>query len=100
MATRRHFAPRLGDSPLVSVCIITYNHQPFVAQALDSILSQETDFPFELLVHDDCSTDGTTEILRDYASRYPDLIRPVYQQENQYSKGRKAFPRHCQSKLA
>ena len=79
-------------SPVVSVCMITYNHAPFIAQALDSVLMQETDFPYEILIHDDCSTDGTTEIVRSYAARHPERIRPVYQKENQYSKGRKATP--------
>ena len=81
-----------GDVPRVSVCLITYNHRPYVEQAIDSILMQETDFPVEILVHDDSSTDGTAEVLRGYEAKYPGLIRCVFQHENQYSKGKKALP--------
>ena len=56
-------------------------------ETLDSFLSQKTDFPFEILVHDDCSSDGTVEILEEYARRYPDVVCPVFEKENQYSKG-------------
>ena len=69
----------------VSVCCITYNHAPYIATALDSFLSQETDFPVEVLIHDDCSTDGTVEILRDYERRYPGVVRVVYEERNQWN---------------
>jgi len=52
---------------------------------------QETSFPFEIIVHDDCSTDGTTDIIREYERQYPQLIKPIYQSENQFSKGIKIF---------
>lgn len=71
----------------VTVLCLAYNHAPYIAQALEGFLAQEAPFDIEVLVHDDASTDGTTEIIRTYASRYPDLIKPVFQQENQYSKG-------------
>ena len=71
----------------VSVVCITYNHKNFLRRCLDNIICQKTDFKFEVLVHDDCSTDGTTDIVREYAQKYPDLIVPIYEQENQYSKG-------------
>ena len=71
----------------VSVLCVAYNHAPFIAQALDGILMQESPFGIEVLVHDDASVDGTTEIIRDYANRFPNRIRPVFQAENQYSKG-------------
>lgn len=73
--------------PMVSICCAAYNHAPYIAEALDSFLAQERDFPIEILVHDDASTDGTADILRDYAARYPDVIRPLFETENQYSKG-------------
>lgn len=73
-------------SPLVSVYCMTYNHVKTIAQAIESIVSQKTDFPFELIVHDDASTDGTADIVREYAQRYPKLIRPIIQTENQYHK--------------
>lgn len=65
---------------------ITYNHEHYIAEALDSFLSQETDFPFQVIVHDDASTDGTADIIRRYAERYPRIIRPIYEVENQYLK--------------
>jgi glycosyltransferase involved in cell wall biosynthesis len=73
--------------PLVSICCTTYNHEIYIEDALISFLDQETDFPFEILVHDDASTDGTADIVRQYAKRYPNLIKAIYQSENQYSKG-------------
>lgn len=73
--------------PLVSICCAAFNHAPYIAQTLDSFLSQQCDFAFEILVHDDCSTDGTDEILRQYQSRYPDIVKPLFETENQYSKG-------------
>lgn len=76
------------NSPLVSISCITFNHAPYIKEALDSFLMQETDFPFEILIHDDCSTDGTDKIIREYAKRYPEIIKPLYETENQYSQGK------------
>ena len=73
--------------PRVSICCVTYNHADTLAGALESFLSQREDGTVEILVHDDASTDGTVEILRDYAARYPDVIKPLYEAENQYRKG-------------
>lgn len=69
----------------VSVCCVTYNHKAYLRECLDSLLMQETSFAYEILVHDDASTDGTTEIVRTYAALYPDRIRPVIQTQNQYT---------------
>lgn len=78
----------LGDSPapLVTIRCITYNHEPYIRQCLEGFVMQKTTFPFEAVVHDDASTDGTAAIIREYAERYPDIIRPIYETENQYSK--------------
>lgn len=83
-----------GDTarPLVSICCITYNHEPYIEDALEGFLIQETDFPFEILIHDDASTDRTAEIIREYEAKYPTLIKPIYQTENQYSKGMRINP--------
>jgi glycosyltransferase involved in cell wall biosynthesis len=72
---------------LVSVCCITYNHAKYIKECLGGFLMQKTNFKFEILVHDDASTDGTKEIIEEYTAKYPDLFFPVYQKENQYSKG-------------
>ncbi|TGE15554.1 glycosyltransferase family 2 protein [Hymenobacter elongatus] len=68
--------------PTVSVCCITYNHEQFLAQAIDSVLMQETDFTVELVVGEDCSTDTTRQILLDYQRRYPDRIRALLPEHN------------------
>lgn len=79
------------DKPLVSILCITYNHAPYIADALNGFLMQETDFPFEIIVHDDASTDGAQAIIKEYQAQYPGMIRAIYQEENQYSKGRRAL---------
>lgn len=73
----------------VSVCCVTYNHVDYIADAIESFLMQRTVFPFEILIHDDASTDRTPMIIREYEKRYPGLIKGVYQKENQYSRGEK-----------
>lgn len=75
-----------SDSPIVSVRCITYNHEPYIAQALDGFLMQKTNFPFEVVVHDDASTDKTADIIREYEKKFPKIIKPIYETENQYSK--------------
>lgn len=76
------------ESPiLVSVLCTAYNHEPYLRQCLDGIVMQQTDFRFEAIIHEDASTDGTRAIIEEYAERYPDIIVPIYQTENQYSKG-------------
>lgn len=80
------------DRPLgVSVCCITYNQVQYVAEALDGMLAQETNFPVEILVHDDCSTDGTTDVLRGYERAHPGTVRVVYEERNRWD------PRHMPS---
>ncbi len=80
-------------SPVVTICCTTYNHESYVRDAINSFLMQETDFPFEIIIHDDASTDGTAAIILDYAQRYPRLIRTIIQTENQYSKAGLINPR-------
>lgn len=72
---------------IVSICCITYNHVSYIKQCLDGFLMQKTDFPVEIIINDDASNDGTTEIIREYVQKYPDLIHPVYQEKNLYSQG-------------
>lgn len=75
------------DKPVVSISCITYNHEPYIEDALEGFLIQETNFPFEILIHDDASTDRTAEIIRHYQNSYPKLIKPILQTQNQYSRG-------------
>lgn len=77
------------DKPVVSICCITYNHELYIEDTLEGFLIQETDFPFEILIHDDASTDRTTAIIQEYKEKYPKLIKPIFQKKNQYSKGLK-----------
>lgn len=72
--------------PLLIIKCITYNHEPYIRDTLEGFVMQKTDFPFVAVVHDDASTDGTVEIIRKYVERYPDIILPIYEEENQYSK--------------
>lgn len=81
-----------GDNPLVSIVCTTYNHEKYIEDAIRGFLTQKTDFPFEIIIHDDASTDGTRSIVRQYAERYPSLIIPIFQKENQFSKGRRVIP--------
>lgn len=75
-----------GD-PLVSIRCMVYNHEPYLRQCLDGFVMQKTTFPFEAIVHDDASTDGSAAIIHEYAEKYPDIIKPIYETENQYSQG-------------
>ncbi len=71
---------------VVAIRCCTYNHEPYIRDALEGFVMQKTDFPFVAIVHDDASTDRTAEIIREYAEKYPDIIKPIYETENQYSK--------------
>ncbi|MBR5947740.1 MAG: glycosyltransferase family 2 protein [Clostridia bacterium] len=77
----------MSDNIEVSVICNAYNHEKYIAQALESFIMQRTNFKFEVLVHDDASTDSTADIIREYEKKYPDLIKPMYQTVNQYSNG-------------
>lgn len=72
--------------PKVVIKCLVYNHEPFLRDCLDGFVRQQTNFPFKAVVHDDCSTDGSAAIIQEYAEKYPDIIVPIYEKENQYSK--------------
>ncbi len=76
------------DEIMVSICCITYNHEKYIAEAIESFLMQKTNFKFEVLIHDDASTDDTAKIIREYEEKYPNIIKPIYQVKNQYSQGK------------
>ncbi len=69
----------------VSVICNAYNQADYIRNALEGFVMQETDFSYEILVHDDASTDGTADIIREFAEKYPDILKPIYQTENKYS---------------
>ena len=72
----------MSKDPLVSVKMLTYNHEPYIAQAIEGVLLQETDFPIELVIGEDCSTDKTREIVLKYQQMHPDLIRVIVRDTN------------------
>lgn len=74
------------SAPLVAIECLAYNHAPYIRQCLDGFVMQKTDFPFIAIVHDDASADDTAKIILEYAQNYPDIIKPILETENQYSK--------------
>ena len=76
----------LDNQIIVSIKCLVYNHAPCIRQCLDGFVMQKTNFRFEAIIHDDASTDGTQDIIREYAEKYPEIIKPIYETENQYSK--------------
>ncbi len=72
---------------MVSITCLVYNHEKYLRNCLDGFVKQKTTFDFEVLVHDDASTDGSQQIIREYEEAYPNIIKPIYQTENQHSKG-------------
>ena len=70
----------------VAINCLVYNHEPYLRECLEGFVMQQTDFPFVAIVHDDASTDHSADIIREYAAKYPDIIHPIYETENQYSK--------------
>lgn len=78
---------KLNVQPLmVTIRCIAYNHEPYIRECLEGFVMQRTNFKFEAIVHDDASTDGTAAIIKEYAEKYPDIIKPIFETENQYSK--------------
>lgn len=85
----------MSQNPVVSIICFAYNHEKYIKNALDGFAMQKTSFPFEVIVHDDASTDKTAEIVREYESKYPDIFRPIYQNVNQYSLGKGRVSKIC-----
>ena len=79
----------INEPPLVSIACLTFNHERYVRECLDGFVSQKTTFRFEIVIHDDASTDSTQEIIREYIDRFPNVEwRPILQTENQYKNGK------------
>ena len=74
------------NKPLVAIHCLVYNHEPYLRDCLNGFVSQQTDFPFVAIVHDDASTDNSATVIREYAEKYPDIIKPIYEKENQWRK--------------
>ena len=77
----------MNNAPLLSISCLTYNHGQYIRKCLEGFLMQKTTFEFEILIYDDASTDDTVEVIKEFAAKYPNLVFPIYQKENQYQKG-------------
>ena len=75
--------------PVISILCVAYNHEKYIEECINGLLKQETKFPVEIIIHDDASIDRTPDIIKSYCDKYPALFKPILQEENQYSKGRK-----------
>lgn len=76
----------MKNQVLVTIKCLVYNHEPYLRQCLDGFVMQKTNFKFVAIVHDDCSTDGSKSIIQEYEAKYPEIIKPIYEKENQWSK--------------
>ncbi|WP_051224501.1 glycosyltransferase [Flavobacterium tegetincola] len=79
-------------TPILSICCITFNQEKYVEDTIRGFLFQKTDFPFEIIIHDDASTDNTIKIIQSYAEKFPNLIKTIIQKENQHSQGVRVLP--------
>lgn len=76
----------MDNNVIVTIRCLVFNHEPYLRQCLEGFVMQKTNFRFEAIVHDDASTDGSAVIIEEYAEKYPDIIKPIIEKENQYSK--------------
>lgn len=81
------------DRIIVSISCITFNHSDYIRDTLEGFLKQVCNFKFEVLIHDDASTDGTSDIILEYSKNYPEIFKPIIQKENQYSQGVRGMSR-------
>jgi len=89
-----------NEEIMVSVICMCYNHEKYIKDALESFVNQKTSFKYEVFVHDDASTDKSADIIREYEKKYPEIIKPIYQTENQHSQGVKAVKTHILPKIS
>lgn len=83
----------------VSIFCLAYNHEKYIRDTLNGFIMQKTNFKYEVIIHDDASTDNTAKIIKEYADKYPEIIKPIFQTENQYSKGIPAVIKYVHPKL-
>lgn len=77
----------MENKPLVAIHCLVYNHEPYLYDCLEGFVMQQTNFPFVAIVHDDASIDNSAAIIREYEEKYPNIIKPIYEKENQWRKG-------------
>lgn len=77
----------MNDSVKVSVLCLAYNHENLIRDALEGFVNQKTNFKYEVLINDDASTDNTAQIIKEYADKYPEVIKPIFQEKNLHSQG-------------
>lgn len=73
----------------LSIICLVYNHENYLRKTLDGFVNQKTKYSYEVIIHDDASTDASPQIIKEYEEKYPDIFHPIYQKENQYSQGKK-----------
>ena len=83
----------------VTVYCTVYNHGKFLRDCLEGFVNQKTNFKYKVIVHDDASTDNSADIIREYAEKYPEIIEPIYQTENQYSKRVRIVPTYIYPRM-
>ena len=77
----------MNSDIMVSIICKTYNHEKYIEEAIKGFIKQKTSFKFEVIIHDDASTDSTADIIRKYEKEYPEIIKPIYQVENLFRSG-------------
>ncbi len=82
-----NYMDKIDYKPLVAIHCLVYNHEPYLRDCFEGFVMQKTNFPFVAIVHDDASTDGSAEIIREYERKYPHIFKPIYEKENLYSTG-------------
>lgn len=83
----------------VSVLILAFNHEAYIRETLEGVIYQETNFPFDVYIHDDASTDRTQDVIREYQGKYPNLVKTIFQKENQFSQGIQPLTKFIYPKL-
>ena len=75
----------MKNNKILAIRCLAYNHERTIRQCLEGFVNQKTKYRFDVIVHDDASTDNTASIIREYEKKYPDIIKPIYEKENQYA---------------
>ena len=89
----------MSSDPVVSVWIITYNHEAFIAKTIESAINQNCNFKFEVVIGEDCSKDKTRQIVKEYAAKYPDIIVPLLSEKNEGAKANAVKTlQHCRGR--